>query len=307
MPPIILHQYDLSPFCEKVRLAFGLKGMEWHAVETPIWPPKPDLVPLTGGYRRAPVLQLGADIFCDSNLILRELERRQPTPSLFPDGQEGLALAVGWWAEKLLFFPAATLVTSFIGDQLPPEFVADRKAAMGRDFGQAASLAEQPLNRQRLHAHLAWLAQMLADGRPFLLGATASAADLAAYHPLWFARQNGGPEVEALLPLAPLLDWMARVVALGHGQRRTMRAEDALDIAQALQPRTADLPLAEGDPCGLRPGTPVTVRADDYAQEPVAGTLVAADAQEIVIRHENDRVGAIHVHFPRAGYDVVAA
>ena len=35
-PPVILHQYDFSPFSEKVRLAFGLKGMEWHAVDVPI-------------------------------------------------------------------------------------------------------------------------------------------------------------------------------------------------------------------------------------------------------------------------------
>ncbi|MFO1072231.1 MAG: hypothetical protein U1E17_06020 [Geminicoccaceae bacterium] len=205
MPPIILHQYDLSPFCEKVRLAFGLKGMEWHAVETPIWPPKPDLVPLTGGRALPRAAARG-----------RHLLRFEPGPARGSAGsrhpasssrtaRRASAPAVGWWAEKPWFFPAATLVTSFIGDQLPAEFVADRKAAMGRDFARrpARRAALEPAAPARPSHRLA---QMLADGRPFLLGAAASAADLAAYHPLWFARQNGGPEVEALLPLAPLLD-----------------------------------------------------------------------------------------------------
>ena len=40
--------------------------------------PKPDLMPLTGGYRKTPVLQIGADIYCDTQLIMLELERRAP-------------------------------------------------------------------------------------------------------------------------------------------------------------------------------------------------------------------------------------
>lgn len=48
--------------------------------------PKPDLMPLTGGYRRAPVLQIGADIYCDTQLMSRVLESLAPSPSLHPYG-----------------------------------------------------------------------------------------------------------------------------------------------------------------------------------------------------------------------------
>ena len=78
---IILHHYDISPYSEKVRLGLGLKGLAWASVEIPVIMPKPDLTALTGGYRKAPVLQIGADIYCDSQLIMRELERRHPSPS----------------------------------------------------------------------------------------------------------------------------------------------------------------------------------------------------------------------------------
>jgi glutathione S-transferase len=71
---LVLHHYPRSPFAEKVRIAFGLKGLHWHSVIQPRIAPKPELVALTGGYRRIPVLQIGADIYCDTRRILAELE-----------------------------------------------------------------------------------------------------------------------------------------------------------------------------------------------------------------------------------------
>ena len=62
MNDIILHHYEFSTFSEKVRLALGLKGLAYRSVDIPGLPPRPLLEPLTGGYRRAPVLQIGADI-----------------------------------------------------------------------------------------------------------------------------------------------------------------------------------------------------------------------------------------------------
>ena len=87
MTDIILHHYETSPYSEKVRLGLGLKGLAWASVEIPIIMPKPDLTALTGGYRKTPVLQIGADIYCDSQLIMRELERRYPSPSFYPAGR----------------------------------------------------------------------------------------------------------------------------------------------------------------------------------------------------------------------------
>src|SRR5271167_178323 len=79
MTDIILHHYEISPYSEKVRIGLGLKGLAWGSVEIPVIMPKPDLTALTGGYRKTPVLQIGADIYCDSQLIMRELERRHPS------------------------------------------------------------------------------------------------------------------------------------------------------------------------------------------------------------------------------------
>jgi glutathione S-transferase len=105
MSDLILHHYDFSNFAEKVRLALGFKGLAWQSVIIPPIAPKPDLVPLTGGYRRTPVLQAGADLYCDTRLIVRELERRAPAPTLYPPAQSAMADAIAYWAENRLMRP----------------------------------------------------------------------------------------------------------------------------------------------------------------------------------------------------------
>jgi glutathione S-transferase len=86
MAELILHHYDMSPYAEKIRLALGLKGLPWRSVVAPMVMPKTDLVELTGGHRRVPVLQIGADVYCDTHLIARVLDEVKPAPPLAPPG-----------------------------------------------------------------------------------------------------------------------------------------------------------------------------------------------------------------------------
>ena len=56
--PIILHHFVESPFSEKIRIVFGLKNIAWTSVRISRIMPRPDLMPMTGGYRRTPVMQM---------------------------------------------------------------------------------------------------------------------------------------------------------------------------------------------------------------------------------------------------------
>src|SRR5690348_1964676 len=125
-PELFLHHYPRSPFAEKIRTAFGIKGLHWRSVVQPRMAPKPDLTALTGGYRRIPVMQIGADVFCDTRCILRELEHRFPTPSLYPAGTTGTANMIAAWADRELFAASLGLVFGLHGDRFPPELHADR-------------------------------------------------------------------------------------------------------------------------------------------------------------------------------------
>lgn len=304
MSDLILHHYPLSNYSEKVRLALGLKRLAYHEVITPIAMPKPDLLPLTGGYRRAPVMQIGANIYCDTHLILRKLEKLHPAPTLFPNGCEGEANALAWWAERYTFMPALGFVANVNDGLFQPDFVAERKK-FGFILGKEDVEPHYARYVQQLVAHLGWLAAMLRDGRPYLLGEQVSAADLAAYPTVWFLVRNGGAEAERLLPIRDLHPWCERVAALGHGRPTEMPAVTALDIARDAVPQRPDLP-ANGDPSEIRDGTWVTVAPDDTGRDPVEGMLVAASDQEVVISRSDERVGEVFVHFPRAGYDIGA-
>src|SRR6478736_3141665 len=134
---IILHNYPNSPFSEKVRVAFGIKQLSWRSVVQPVIMPKPDLIPLTGGYRKIPVMQIGADVFCDSQIILRELERRFPEPSIAPHGK-GLPFGLGFWADRQIFQAAVAIIFGEIGDHVPEDFKKDRAVMSGGGFSSDA-------------------------------------------------------------------------------------------------------------------------------------------------------------------------
>ena len=99
----VLHHYPVSPFAEKVRAMLGYKGLAWKSVQIPLIMPKPDVVALTGGYRKTPILQVGADIHCDTALIARVLERIAPSPSLFPRGDTIALRAMEHFADSVMF------------------------------------------------------------------------------------------------------------------------------------------------------------------------------------------------------------
>lgn len=301
MPEILLHQYDSSPFSEKVRVCLGIKGLAWSAVDQPVIMPKPALTALTGGYRRIPVMQIGADIYCDSQLIVRELERRFPAPSLFPAGDAGLAQAAALWTDRAVFMAAVAIIFGGLGDQVPAEFLKDREALTGRPFDTVAMKAAVPQMRAQLRAHAALLSEQLADGRAFLTGAQPGLADANAYYNLWFVGAAYPPAVNIYADLAQLADWTERVRAIGHGQRSELGAEQALEIARSAEP---DVPNAGAAEPLL--GRQVRVAADDYGRDAVQGTLVGASEHQLSVRRDDPDLGAVVVHFPRIGFTLDA-
>jgi glutathione S-transferase len=301
MTQLIFHHYDNSPFSEKIRLVFGHKGLAWHSVIQPNVMPKPHLVPLTGGYRKIPVLQIGADVYCDSQLIARTLERLHPTPTIFPGGSEGIAFATNFWADRLLFLAAVPVLFAKLGPAVPEAFIEDRKKLMGGgDF--RAMMGAGPLFRDQLRAHAQLVDAQLTDGRAFLLGDAFSWADAAAYHPIWFLLSMP-PTADAFDEFARIGPWAARVRGVGHGRRTESTPEAALGIAKAAEPAT-ERRADPRDPNGLQPGMRIRVVPDDYGFDPVEGELVASSVHEVALRRDAPEVGAVVVHFPRAGFRV---
>jgi glutathione S-transferase len=306
MSQVILHHYPLSPYSEKIRLALGLKDVTWSSVDIPIWTPRPKLTPMTGGYRRTPILQVGAEFYCDTLHILRLIEVLGSSGSLYPKGLEGLAKALGWWIEKSSFMNAVCLT---IGNMpgLPRELIDERRPLFRVNLDPKALRPKRAMYLQRVNAHIAWLAEVLADGRKFVLGPDPSAADLSAYHPIWFARQNGGSEVNELISFASVIDpWYKRVAAIGHGSFSEMTPDQAIEVAKANEPSDPHEWSSEAQNIGLRRGDWVSVTPDDYGN-PVYGRVLEWTPDELVLRHEDPSVGKVNLRFPRVGFDVAPA
>ena len=305
--PIILHHFEKSPFSEKVRVVFGIKKIAWTSVVISRIMPRPDLMPMTGGYRRTPTLQIGADIYCDTQIIIRELERRFPEPTLFPDANSGLHWSLGMWTDRSFFQNTVNLVFGSLADQVPKEFREDREQLRGQKFDVDAMKAAIPQMRDQLRAHVDWIEAQLADGRAWLLGNQPSLGDVNAYMNIWYVRGNL-PDAAKLFERFPkMLAWEQRVKDIGHGSReRELTPAQALEIAHNATPQTLSAEDA-GDLNGRKPGDRVQVIPDDYGKIAVEGTIVSLSAQHIAIRRMDERAGEVVVHFPRAGFLVLPA
>jgi glutathione S-transferase len=298
----ILHHYGLSPYAEKIRLALGRKGLAWRSVDTPMVMPKPDHIELTGGYRRVPVLQIGADVYCDTHCIGRALDRLYPDPPLVPRGRTAEVEAFSRWAETTFMLGVHALFA--LGGVFSPEFVEDRRKTMVPPGLKLDALAAVlPTRLLQIQANLARLDAHFADGRAFAFGAEPGLADFSAYHPLLLPMAH--PRLAALLaPHRRLAAWAERVRAVGHGTSTPLSSADAIAVARAAEPaRFAGEPVL---PEGMKLGDRVAVLADEYGSGAVAGELAASGLHEIAVRRRSERAGEVVVHFPREEYSVVA-
>jgi glutathione S-transferase len=310
MHELILHHYPSSPFAEKARLMLGFKQLSWRSVMIPPVMPKPNLTALTGGYRKTPVLQVGADIYCDTALIARRLEAEKATPALFPQGQEFNVACFAQWADSQVFLHAVSLVfqpesiAARFG-KLPPEFlkmfIADRSSLFN---GGLAARIPLELAKHQWPTLMARLQQQLErESGDFLFGEP-SLADIAMAPPLWFLR--GTPVTAPLVDAYPgVAAWLTRVLDFGHGSFSDMSAEEAVGIARDATP--AALPdEALVDPNGFAVGQQVAISAIDYGVDAVEGELVFSGSEELILRREDPRAGIVHVHFPRLGFAIKA-
>ena len=304
MTDIILHHYPASPFSEKIRLILGYKKLEWKSVIIPNISPKPDVLALTGGYRKTPFMQIGADIYCDSALICDVLEHIQPTPWLYPQGIKGAARIVAQWADSTLFWAAMAYNLGPKGyahmfADAPPQamqaFVDDRK-----QMTTGMTRLRTPDATAAYKSYLRRIANML-EGQTFLLGEAPCVADFAVYHSLWFTRVRV-PVMADILDRTPgVLAWMDRMAAIGHGQMQKSNATESIAAAARSQ-RVSLENDAFQDEHGIALGSQVTITAESFGPEPTQGELIAATRTRYTLRRTDDRAGTVHVHFPRIGF-----
>lgn len=305
MPDLIVHHYALSPFSEKVRAMLGYADLSWQSVTVGDMPPRPLLAPLAGGYRKIPVAQSGADIFCDTRIIAREIAELADKPELVAANLDTptqdfiarvdleLFLACIISAGNLTLLRKVVKESSWLN---LARLLWDR-IAMG---SKAKVKTPGPKKmKQRVETHLADLETRL-ESQPFLFGDHPNAGDFSAYHSLWFQRDLA--EQPRFKRFPRVVAWLDRLQAYGQGHSTSISADQALKQAQAATPRV--LPSSTRDQALL--DKVVRIAPDDYGRTPVEGTLVASTDERWIVARDDNTVGRVHVHFPRQGFVIQA-
>lgn len=303
--PLILFHYPLSPFSEKIRAMLGFSGIPWQSVTVREMPPRPLLQQLAGGYRKIPVAQIGADVFCDSRCIATEIARRARKPRLALERCSAAEQAFAARSDGEVFLACTLSANTLAMGQrvlrsmsLPDlaRFAWDR-AQIGRQASRGGRVALlRP--RQLLREQLQQLGERL-QAQDFLFGKQPGHADFSAYHGLWFLHELA--RSRALDAHPQVLAWLARLRAFGHGQAEPMEGEVALDWARRSRPRRLP-PDSRG---AAEIGRRVAIGPADYAQDRSEGLLVAATPTRWVLARDEPGLGRLHVHFPRDGYRLV--
>lgn len=304
---IILHHYWLSPFSEKVRLLLGHCELDWLSVEQPPRLPRPELTPLTGGYRKMPVMQIGADIYCDTHVMAPELMRRGERPDLLPAARAEEIAELADWVDSRLFMTviAASMGLSAInalrrdhgygwGELL--RVITDRVRLM-----RGADVPRIPPKQARaeLKEFLERFSQEMEGAYRF--GEVPTLADFSLFHVLGFGHQTLRAGFLDAYP--QLLEWYTRMGAIGHGRYRQISGAEALAVAAENEPE--ELPVSDGGLAqGLSIGDAVRIAPADYGTTPTEGELVAATAERWIIARDAGELGRLHLHFPRRGFDI---
>ena len=303
----IFHHYPQSPIAEKIRITFGIMGMEWQSVQIPRIPPKPLLMPLTGGYRRTPVLQLGADIFCDSQTIAWQLGLQNSNAPAYQLSNKSLELILGSFGEAILFNLSVRVVLTTSMGKAPEEFIKDR----GSLYFEPGWTVEEMKNSLpsillQLQAAFDLINHHLLENGPFINGDIPSYSDAVVQHCVWFlcGRWEGG--IDFIKPFDAVCKQREAIASLGHGISHDISAEQALETA------TKNIPNAPmGINCkftgGLRRGQRVKIRPNGRTSDPdVIGALRYLDETVIIIDYEHEETGQVAIHFPVLGYQISA-
>ncbi len=193
MPKIVLHQWEISPFCGKVRKILKRKNLAYETVDY-----SGLLAARAAGLSdvgKLPVLDYDATRVQDSSDIAAFLEKQHPEPRLFPADpvERGQALLLEDWADEALYWHEVFLRVEY------PEALSHAAALLckGRPAWEhgifrsifrrmyRAKLRAQGIGRQDrsvVESHLLRLVDgldaMLA-GRDWLVGSAMSIADIA--------------------------------------------------------------------------------------------------------------------------------
>lgn len=299
----ILHHYPLSPFSEKVRAMLGYSNLSWESCITSEAPPRGKLDLLSGGYNRIPVAQIGADIFCDTNIIADEIASIMKDNSLANQKLNKALLEQRQWLETKLFFACVnkafslSLLRRIAKDKGIWNLALFLKDRIEMGAKASISLGSPKSAPKYISQGIAYLTESLAS-EEFIGGTSPNILDFSAYHCFWFLREVGLKR--DLDKHNKVLSWYLKMQTFTQLPSKQISIESALTIAKDSKPKK----LAKRYTQDFRIGSEIVVTPSDYRQVPVSGILVGVDSQRWIISRSSEETGLVHLHFPTNAVNV---
>ncbi len=299
---MILHHYDMSPFSEKIRLMLDYAGIEWQSSIVPPMPPRPSIDPIVGGYRRIPIAQIGADVFCDTQIICAEVAALSNQAELSYESLSVEEIDYLEHIEKDVFFAVpnsssglntiALLFKTFTPIQAI-KFIKDR---IGVAKGMKLKMKSRHKSQALLDSSIDELETRLSDDL-FLQGGRPTIMDFSVHHVIWFRANSFGNDF--LRDKPRIAKWFASMNKLSKDARNPIDRSQLVAVTKGATPRQLDDNLMQGEYLGKA----VSIRPDDYARDAVEGILVGQDINRSVLRRPTKQCGDVHIHFPKRGFE----
>ena len=224
MPEIILHQWEVSPFCGKVRRILALKGLAFSTLEYSGWKiQQPGKLSAVG---KLPVLEYDGELVQDSTVIARFLEKKHPEPALIPKTGMAAHLAHVFedWADESLYwyevylrfmYPEAADQAFSIIQRGRPSYEKKLLLLAGTPM-MRRKLKEQGLGRypreqvvQQFMEHVEHLEGILSQ-QPWLVGDAVTIADVAVASQLAEVRRTSHL-AEAIMRYPSVAAWLQKL------------------------------------------------------------------------------------------------
>lgn len=306
-PPIILHRTVTSAYSQKSIFQLQYSNLPWHSVLADKAMPRSTQQTLVGDFsRRIPILQLGADIYCDTKSISAKIAELAQQPALSSKQQDpeltslinnietrGLGAVIG----ILTPWNFIAGYTKHGGIKNAYDFIKDRTALAKQYPDLLKSRPSKNESLQIAHQYFQYLEQQLGNSQ-FIYGDNLNAADFSAYTAMWYLHILTSSKILHNYP--KLSSWLQNMLALDKKYQRPINeysGSQAIEIAKTFQPQ----PITEAMRC--EPQQRIVYFNDPLLGQNINlninGLLVGESDSELIIERENLHTGKLHIHLPK--------
>lgn len=307
MEKIILHRNYGSPYCQKIMVMLDYSQLDWYSELTSKGVPRPVQETLSGNYsRRVPLLQIGADIYCDTKEICEQIAELSGNKTLsyynLTKDQQNFSDALEYELGRAVVskLTPMDLITSYF-KHIPIKdacvFLIDR-------FKLKSKIKKhKPLEDKSQEEWTSVLIQFLKrinkmlETHPFLSESKdPNYTDFSAYTHIWYSNRINNLKYAKNLP--HIRAWLKKMESFTIGNYKSLSRGEALKIARDVEPNPIDSLNQKSD----KLNTQVSVLVNDglsFIMNPVNGILVGENENKTILERNHPDVGKVHIHIPK--------